>query len=265
MILSATRYMQFVQEFARNIRNRTIEGTWLSEFTVAKIFSKVLPEYPKLQRLDSTRVAQQQNQVVDSTPIIEQRPLVIPPTYRTVAMFKFVGESRFVYCYCYYYWYYYERRAAATTWKERPALLWLLLYLHEKITSLGHGIAESALYCTTEMLLALGTCVPSRVLLRIRTSYITCSLNCIRLFRCCCCCCWCIAADVLLMCCYCCRYDCTATSTDNFSLAKTDYCIVRSEQWRESQSCCRNHALFDRYHRTLDLAGRSVVLERANI
>ena len=86
MILSATRYMQFVQEFARNIRNRTIEGTWLSEFTVAKIFSKVLPEYPKLQRLDSTRLVLPNNKIKSLTRLRSSNNVLLWFHLRTVRL-----------------------------------------------------------------------------------------------------------------------------------------------------------------------------------
>lgn len=127
-------------QFKNSLEILEIEGGDLDEFSVAMIFSQILPRYPNLKRLILPN-----NQIRSLTPIIPQQALVVPPTIR-LKCFYLVGNP--------------VLDLASATEKvhlEQTNLL-RLLTRYEEIVSLGHGITESGL-CTTEMLLALGKSV----------------------------------------------------------------------------------------------------------
>lgn len=134
-------------KFKKSLEILEIEGGDLTEFTVARIFSQVLPQYPNLKRLILPN-----NKIRSLAPIISQQPPVVPPSVR-LRCFYLMGNPVL------------DVRSTSTgsspsdelllTQPEQTNLL-QLLSRYEEITSLGHGITESVL-CTTEMLLALGT------------------------------------------------------------------------------------------------------------
>jgi Leucine-rich repeat (LRR) protein len=133
-------------KFKNSLEILEIEGGKLTEFTVAQLFSDVLPQYPNLKRLILPN-----NKIRSLAPIIAQQPPVIPHTVR-LRCFYLLGNPVLD-----------VRNSSPRSSPDdellllRPeqANLLLLLSLYEEITSLGHGITESGL-CTTDMLLALG-------------------------------------------------------------------------------------------------------------
>lgn len=131
--------------FKKSLEILEIEGGNLSEYTVADIFSDVLPQYPNLKRLILPN-----NNIRSLAPIIARQPLVVPPTVRLRSFYLMgnpvldVGSTSP------------ESSPNDEMLLLRPEQLNLLriLSLYDEITSLGHGITESGL-CTTDMLLAL--------------------------------------------------------------------------------------------------------------
>jgi len=132
-------------KFKNSLEILEIEGGKLTEFTVAQLFSDVLPQYPNLKRLILPN-----NKIRSLAPIIAQQPPVIPHTVRLRCFYLLgnpvldVGNS--------------SPRSSPDDelllLRPEQANLLRLLSLYEEITSLGHGITESGL-CTTDMLLAL--------------------------------------------------------------------------------------------------------------
>jgi Leucine-rich repeat (LRR) protein len=134
-------------KFKKSLEILEIEGGNLTEFTVADMFSEVLPKYPNLKRLILPN-----NKIRSLTPIFAQQPSVLPPTVRLRCFYLLGNPVLDV-----------EINSPRLSPNDKMLLLrpeqgnlLRLLSLYEEITSLGHGITESGL-CTTEMLLALGT------------------------------------------------------------------------------------------------------------
>ena len=134
-------------KFKKSLEILEIEGGNLTEFTVADIFSEVLPKYPNLKRLILPN-----NKIRSLTPIIAQQPSVLPPSVRLRCFYLLGNPVLDV-----------EVNSPRLSPTDKMLLLrpeqgnlLRLLSLYEEISSLGHGITESNL-CTTEMLLALGT------------------------------------------------------------------------------------------------------------
>ncbi|KAG7354824.1 hypothetical protein IV203_004180 [Nitzschia inconspicua] len=133
--------------FKKSLEILDIEGGDLLEEDVAKIFSKVLPQYPKLQRIFIPN-----NLIRSLTPIIKAQPKVIPPTIR-LRQLNLLGNP-----------------VLHRTFVERDdvpieqANLLRLVALHEELVNLGRGITESEV-CTTETLLMLDLNEGGRVLL----------------------------------------------------------------------------------------------------
>jgi Leucine-rich repeat (LRR) protein len=142
-------------QFKKSLEILEIEGGNLTEFTVANMFSEVLPRYPNLKRLILPN-----NKIRSLAPIIAQQPPVIPPTVRLRCFYLMgnpvleVGTGPL------------GSYQSNELLKHRPEQTNLLriLSLYEEITSLGHGITESGL-CKTEMLLALDRNDGGKVLL----------------------------------------------------------------------------------------------------
>mmetsp|Transcript_16732 Transcript_16732/g.38629 ORF Transcript_16732/g.38629 Transcript_16732/m.38629 type:complete len:484 (-) Transcript_16732:53-1504(-) len=133
-----------------------VEGGNLTEFTVAELFSKVLPQYPNL-----TRLILPNNNIRFLSPIIAQQSQSIPSTVR-LRCFYLIGNPVL-------------DKGTVSSHELSPSnsLLPLspeqvnllqILSLYDEITSLGHGITESGL-CRTEMLLALDLNAAGKVLL----------------------------------------------------------------------------------------------------
>lgn len=123
-------------QFKNSLEMLEIEGGDLDEFSVAMIFSQILPRYPNLKRLILPN-----NQIRSLSPIIPQQAFVAPPTIR-LKCFYLVGNPVL------------DLASATETLHLEQTNLLRLLTRYEEIMSLGHGITESGL-CTTEMLLAL--------------------------------------------------------------------------------------------------------------
>ncbi len=126
-------------KFKKSLEILEIEGGGLDEYTVASLFSLVLPQYPSLKRLILPN-----NKIRTLSPIIAQQPPVVPSTVR-LKCFYLMGNPVL---------------DASPNGNQLPIIrekknLQRLLSLFEELSSLGHGITESSL-CTTEMLLALG-------------------------------------------------------------------------------------------------------------
>eukprot|EP00531_Pseudo-nitzschia_arenysensis_P007097 CAMPEP_0116121016 /NCGR_PEP_ID=MMETSP0329-20121206/3478_1 /TAXON_ID=697910 /ORGANISM="Pseudo-nitzschia arenysensis, Strain B593" /LENGTH=455 /DNA_ID=CAMNT_0003614813 /DNA_START=165 /DNA_END=1533 /DNA_ORIENTATION=+ len=125
-------------KFKKSLEILEIEGGDLDEYTVASLFSLVLPQYPNLKRLILPN-----NKIRTLSPIIAQQPPVIPSTVR-LKCFYLMGNPVL---------------DASPNGNLLPIIrekknLQRLLSLFEELSSLGHGITESSL-CTTKMLLAL--------------------------------------------------------------------------------------------------------------
>jgi Leucine-rich repeat (LRR) protein len=124
-----------------------IEGGDLLAEDVADLFSKVLPQYPNLQRVFIPN-----NLIRSLTPILKVQPKVIPPTVR-LRQLNLLGNP-----------------VLNRTFLEKEDLsmeqanLLKLVTLHEELVNLGRGITESDL-CTTETLLMLDLNEGGRVLL----------------------------------------------------------------------------------------------------
>lgn len=133
--------------FKNSLEILDIEGGDLLEDDVADIFSKVLPQYPNLQRIFIPN-----NLIRTLTPILKVQPQVVPPTIR-LRQLNLLGNpvlnGSFV---------------ETDNVPVEQANLLKLVTLHEELVNLGRGITESAL-CTTETLLTLDLNEGGRVLL----------------------------------------------------------------------------------------------------
>ena len=134
--------------FRESLEILEIEGGNLTEFTVASIFSEVLPKYPKLNRLILPN-----NKIRSLAPIIAQQPLKISSTVRLRCLYLMGNPILDTGNICSPELS--PNNSLLPLWPEQLNLL-RILSLYEEITSLGHGITESCL-CRTEILLALGT------------------------------------------------------------------------------------------------------------
>jgi hypothetical protein len=124
-----------------------VEGGDLLEEDVADLFSKVLPQYPNLQRIFIPN-----NLIGSLTPILQVQPPVIPPTIR-LRQLNLLGNPVLNRSFL-------EKEDLEV---ERANLL-KLVTLHEELVNLGRGITESDL-STTETLLMLDLNEGGRVLL----------------------------------------------------------------------------------------------------
>jgi hypothetical protein len=134
-------------EFKHSLEILDVEGGDLLEDDVAELFSKVLPEYPQLQRIFIPN-----NLIRHLTPILKAHPDVIPPNVR-LRQLNLLGNPVLNGTFL-------EDKDVPT---EQASLL-KLVTLHEELTSLGRGITESPL-CTTPTLLTLDLNEGGRVLL----------------------------------------------------------------------------------------------------
>ncbi len=130
-------------KFKNSLEILEIEGGDLNEFSVAEIFSIVLPRYPKLKRLIFPN-----NQIRSLAPIISQQVLEVPSAIR-LKCFYLVGNPVL------------DVASPYEKVKLEQRNLLRLLTQYEEIMCVGHGITESGL-CTTEMLLALGKSICAR-------------------------------------------------------------------------------------------------------
>lgn len=131
--------------FKNSLEILEIERGNLAGVTVADLVTEVLPYYPKLQRLVLPH-----NKIISLAPILAEQSSTIPPSVR-LKCFNLLGNPVLNA----------SRRGMDNETRElelrsERAILMRLLSLHEEITSLGHGITESAL-CSTDVLLALGS------------------------------------------------------------------------------------------------------------
>jgi Leucine-rich repeat (LRR) protein len=133
--------------FKESLEILDIEGGDLLGEDVADLFSKVLPQYPHLQRIFIPN-----NLIRSLTPILKVQPQVIPPTIR-LRQLNLLGNP-ILNCR------YLEKEELLL---EQANLL-KLVTLHEELVNLGRGITESDL-CTTETLLMLDLNEGGRVLL----------------------------------------------------------------------------------------------------
>jgi hypothetical protein len=134
-------------QFKNTLEILDIEGGDLLEEDVADIFSKVLPQYPNLQRIFIPN-----NLIRTLTPILKAQPKVIPPTIR-LRQLNLLGNPVLNCAYV-------EKDDVPV---EQSNLL-KLVTLHEELVSLGRGITETEV-CTTETLLMLDLNEGGRVLL----------------------------------------------------------------------------------------------------
>jgi len=130
-------------QFKNSLEILDIEGGDLIEEDVAAIFSKVLPQYPKLQRIFIPK-----NLIRSLGCIVQAQPDVIPPSIR-LRRLNLLGNP--------------VLSLSEDNEQEQQNLL-RLVTLHEELASLGRGITESGL-CTTETLLTLDLNDGGRVLL----------------------------------------------------------------------------------------------------
>ena len=142
-------------KFKNSLEILEIEGGDLNEFSVAEIFSLVLPRYPNLKRLILPN-----NQIRSLAPIIFQQIAEVPSTRIRLKCFYLVGNPVL------------DLVSPNEIVRFEQTNLLRLLTRYEEVMCLGHGITESSL-CTTKMLLALGK---SSFAIRFRTS---CEVNCI--------------------------------------------------------------------------------------
>ena len=130
-------------KFKKSLEILEIEGGDVNEFTVADLFLHILPQYPNLKRLILPN-----NKIRSLAPIIAKQPLVLPLTVR-LKCFYLVGNPVL------------DIASPNEMMRPEQTNLLRLLNFYEDITSLGHGITESAI-CTTELLLALGMYIIQR-------------------------------------------------------------------------------------------------------
>ena len=141
-------------QFKQSLEILDIEGGDLLEDDVAEIFSKVLPEYPNLQRIFIPN-----NMIRCLAPILKTQPDVIPPTVRLRQLNLL--QNPVLNCT------YIEEKDVP----GEQANVLKLVTLHEELSSLGRGFTESPL-CTTPTLVMLDLNKGGRVLLSKRFRHI---------------------------------------------------------------------------------------------
>jgi hypothetical protein len=131
-------------QFKQSLEILDIEGGDLLEEDVANLFARVLPQYPRLQRIFIPN-----NLIRTLRPIMDVHPSVIPPTIR-LRRVNLLGNPVLT--------------LNADESPQEQLYLLKLVTLHEELSSLGRGITESGL-CNTDILLTMDLNDGGRVLL----------------------------------------------------------------------------------------------------